>query len=248
MNVNGNGWDLLRKSLGFNMPNMNIPLDRPTEVRKIVGSTLPALLAGQMGNLQINHVVTDTLYISIDPKEKKKVKVTADPSQFSFAEGFGRLSPVVILPDSVELTGPKSILSQISESVPVELEAENINSDFRRVVSVIVPNENLITKNPSTVEVIFEVVEWVEVKRKIKLKIENAPASVRLNFVKDSVGCIIQIPKSQLEDFEQTAGNQLATINLKGVGRGDKKLLPTITGLPINAKLLQIDSVSIRQY
>ena len=248
MNVNGNGWDLLRKSLGFNMPNMNIPLERPTEVRKIVGSTLPALLAGQMGNLQINHVVTDTLYISIDPKEKKKVKVIVDSSQFSFAEGFGRLSPVVILPDSVVLTGPKSILSQISESVPVELEAKKINSDFRREVNVVVPNENLITKNPPTVEVIFEVVEWIEMNRKIKLKIENAPASVRLNFAKDSVGCVIQIPKSQLEDFEQTAGNQLATINLKGVGRGDKKLRPIVTGLPINAKLLQIDSVSIRQY
>lgn len=248
MNVSGNGWDLLRKSLGFSMPNMNIPLERPTEVRKIVGSTLPALLAGQMNNLQINHVVTDTLYISIDPREKKKVKVIVEPSQFSFTEGFGRLSPIVILPDSIVLTGPRRILSQISESITLELEAENIKSDFRQEVDVIIPNENLITKTPPTVEVIFEVVEWMEVNRKIKLKIENAPARVRLNMVKDSVVCRIQIPKSQLEDFEQTAGNQLAVIDLKGVGRGDKKLLPVVTGLPINARLLQIDSVSIRQY
>ncbi|MBZ0247597.1 MAG: hypothetical protein K8H85_16765, partial [Cyclobacteriaceae bacterium] len=27
MNVSGNGWDLLRKSLGVNLPDMNIPLE-----------------------------------------------------------------------------------------------------------------------------------------------------------------------------------------------------------------------------
>ena len=248
LNVSGNGWDLLRKSLGFNMPDMNIPLDRPTEVRKIVGSTLPALLAGQLGNLQINHVVTDTLYVSVDPKETKKIKVTVDPEQFSFAEGFGRLSPVVVLPDSISLVGPKSILAQIPSLIQVEIDEENISSNFRRDVEVKLPVGDGVVKNPASVEVIFEVVEWIPVTKKVKLKIENPPTRARLSLVMDSVNCTFQIPRSQLEDFEETIASQEAVIDLTNVRRGDRKLKPTITGLPSNARLVQIDSVAIRLY
>lgn len=248
MNVSGNGWDLLRKSLGFNMPDVNIPLERPTEVRKIVGSTLPALLAGQLGNLQINHVVTDTLYISVDPKESRKVRVTVDPEQFSFAEGFGRLSPIVVLPDSVSLVGPKSVLAQIPFSIQLEIEEESIDKDFRRKVEVVLPGTERVIKDPANVEVIFEVVEWIQVTKRVKLKIENPPARARLSLVLDSVNCLFQIPKSQFQDFEQTIASQEAVIDLTSVRRGDNKLRPTITGLPINARLLQIDSVSVRLY
>lgn len=248
MNVSGNGWDLLRKSLGFNMPDMNIPLERPTEVRKIVGSTLPALLAGQLGNLQINHVVTDTLYIAVDPKETKKVRVTVDPEQFSFAEGFGRLSPIVVLPDSISLVGPKSVLAQIPSSIPVEIEGENISKDFRREVEVILPEGEGVVRSPGSVEVIFEVVEWIEVTKRVKLKIENPPSRTRLSLVMDSVNCRFQIPRGQLADFEQTIDSQEAVIDLANVRRGDRKLKPIITGLPNNARLLHIDSVSVKLY
>ena len=248
MNVSGNGWDIMRKSLGFNLPEMNIPLERPTEVRKIVGSTLPTLLDGQMGNLRINHVVTDTLYVAVDPKENRRIKVTVDPDQFLFAGRFGRLSPIVVLPDSISIEGPKSLVDKVPDAIALDLMEEKINKDFRKEVEVIIPDGDRIIKNPAVVEVIFEVVEWIEVSRRVKLEIENAPAANRLNLVKDSVSCLIQIPKSQVEDFEQTVENHVAVLDLKGVKRGDKKLLPRITGLPSNAKLLQVDSVSIKLY
>lgn len=246
MNVSGNGWDLLRKSLGVNLPYVNIQLDRPTEVKKIVGSTLPALLAGQLGNLQINHVVTDTLYLTLDPKESRKVKVTVDPLQFSYANGYGRLSPVVVLPDSVLLQGPKSVLDALPDSILLEITDNKINKDFRKEIDVVVPREDLIALSPTKVEVIFEVVEWIEVSKKIRLEIENAPATSRLNMVKDSVMCVVKIPKSQVKDLDEE--EQVALLDLKSVKRGDKKILPRIVGLPTNARLLQVDSVSIKLY
>ncbi len=248
MNVSGNGWDLLRKSLGMNKPEMNIPLDRPTEVKKIVGSTLPALIAGQLGNLQINHVVTDTLYLSVDPLEKKKVKVSVDPSAFTFSDGFGRLSPIVVLPDSILLEGPKRLLDNHPDSILLEINEDDISSDFREEIEVSVPNTALIKRNPEVVEVIFEVVEWVEISTKIKLEIQNTPINIRTSLVKDSVQCRIRLPKNQQEVFGQTVGGQVATIDLKGIRRGVKKLAPIVSGLPKHATLLQVDSVSVKLY
>ncbi|MEQ8424333.1 MAG: hypothetical protein RIA63_06460, partial [Cyclobacteriaceae bacterium] len=248
MNVSGNGWDLLRKSLGVNLPDMNIPLDRPAEVKKIVGSTLPALLAGQLGNLQINHVVTDTLYLSVDPKERKKVKVSVDPTKFTFAGGFGRLSPIVVLPDSIMIEGPKSVIEQLSDTLALDIGENDINKDFREEVEVSIPNAQVLKRTPEVVEVIFEVVEWVEVETNIKLEIQNTPRGVRLNLVRDSVRCLIQIPRSQVESFGHGVEGQVAILNLQGVRRGDNKILPRITGLPSNAKLIEVDSVSIKLY
>ncbi|HCM76986.1 MAG TPA: hypothetical protein DIS90_11425 [Cytophagales bacterium] len=247
MNVSGNGWDLLRKSLGVNLPDMNIPLERPAEVKKIVGSTLPALLAGQLGNLQINHVVTDTLYIEVDPKEKRKIRIAIDAQKISFADGFGRLSPIVVLPDSISVEGPSSVIRQLPDSVLLKVDQENISKDYRDEIEVRFPGDDLIKRNPALVEVIFEVVEWIEVKQKIKLEVKNAPGKVRLNLVKDSVDCLVQIPKSQLEDFGKNVG-QVAVLDLQNLKRGDKKLLPQIQGLPVNARLIQVDSVSVRLY
>ena len=178
----------------------------------------------------------------------KKIKVTVDPEQFSFAEGFGRLSPVVVLPDSISLVGPKSILAQIPSLIQVEIDEENISSNFGRDVEVKLPVGDGVVKNPASVEVIFEVVEWIPVTKKVKLKIENPPTRARLSLVMDSVNCTFQIPRSQLEDFEETIASQEAVIDLTNVRRGDRKLKPTITGLPSNARLVQIDSVAIRLY
>jgi len=248
MNVSGNGWDLLRKSLGVNLPDMNISLERPTEVRKIVGSTLPALLAGQLGNLRINHVVTDTLYLALDPKGKRKIKVAVDPDNFTFAEDFGRLSPIVVLPDSISLEGPQSVLDQLPDSILLGIKEEGIKSDFREKVEVKLPKDDLLKRTPESVEVIFEVVEWVEVNKKIKLIAENAPGSTRVNLVKDSVQCSVQIPKSQMQGPDESVNEWVAVLDLNGVKRGDRKLLPRIQGLPSNARLVHIDSVSIKLY
>ncbi len=248
MNVSGNGWDLLRKSMGVNLPDMNIPLERPTEVKKIVGSTLPALLAGQLGSLQINHVVTDTLYLTLDPKEKRKVKVAVDPGGFTFAEGFDRLSPIVVLPDSISLEGPKSVLDELPDSILLDINEEGIRNDFREEVEVTTPRGALLKRAPEKVEVIFEVVEWVNVNKSIKLVVENAPNNMRLNLAEDSVQCLVQVPKSQLEDLDETVAQQVAVLDLKGAKKGDKRLLPKVQGLPINTRLIQVDSVSIKLY
>lgn len=248
MNVSGNGWDLLRKSLGFNLPDMNIQLDRPTEVKKIVGSTLPALLAGQLGNLQINHVVTDTLYLSLDPKETKKVKVVVDPSRFSFETGFGRLSPIVVLPDSIELNGPRSIVNKMADSLVLDIEESGITNNFREEVEVKLADIDRIKRNPATVEVIFEVVEWIEVNKKVRLEVQNLPKGIRLNLVKDSITCTVQIPKGQADDFIAAHEQELAILDLGELKKGDAKVRPKVTGLPKNARLLSIDSVAIRLY
>ena len=68
-NVTGGGWNLFRKSVGLKVPPLIIPLPQPSEVKKIVGSTLPALITNQPEGFSINFVLTDTLHVAIEPKK-----------------------------------------------------------------------------------------------------------------------------------------------------------------------------------
>ena len=134
LNVSGNGWDLLRKSVGLKLPLLRIPLDKPTEVKKIPGSTLISLVSGQLGSLQINYVVGDTLGLEIDLKDSHKFRLVADLGNISYKKGYGRISPIVILPDSVEIEGPKSILHNFPDSIVIPLSKNKVSDYFRRCI------------------------------------------------------------------------------------------------------------------
>lgn len=247
MNVSGNGWDLLRKSVGFRVPPMILSLDRPTEVKKVVGSTLPALLAGQLGNLQINYVVTDTLYLNIDPIDEHLFKVAVDDSEITFREGYGRLSPIVVLPDSIKLTGPEKILHELPGKLVIKISDKEINENYREEIEVPVGNDHLIQRNPPVVEVIFEVGEFDEIDHKIKLELSDV-RNKRVNVVRDSVKCTLYLPRNKIEDLRNLQPPLVATISVGELTKGNHFLMPQVHGLPTYAKLTSIDSVALKLY
>jgi hypothetical protein len=246
LNVSGNGWDLFRKSFGVKPTSLVVPLERPTEVKKIVGSTMPALLAGQMGNLKINHVVTDTLYLHVELKDSGQYKLAVNARGISFRKGYGRISPIVVLPDSVRLEGPKSVIHSLPDSLIVVLPDKKLSGNFREEVEILVQGES-IRRNPPVVEVIFEVGPVVDVAKKIKLELLNMSKGMNITQEADSITCQIQIPQARVADFRQMTGVK-AIVNLKDFQKGQKRLLPIVLGLPPYAELLRADSIQIKLY
>jgi hypothetical protein len=247
LNVSGHGWDLFRRRLDLKPVALVIPLERPAETRKIVGSTTPAVFALQVGSLKINHVVTDTLYLHLEPKDSGKFKLIVDAHGISFKKGYGRTSPIVVLPDSVHLEGPKSIIEGMADSLVITLPEKKLGSNFRQQVEVIVPGNEFVKRNPPVVEVIFEVGEVVELSKKIPLELINTPASINLAQGTDSITCWVTIPKTRLEDFSQLTVVK-ALVDLRVVERGQKKVAPVVLGLPSYAEFLRADSLRIKQF
>jgi hypothetical protein len=245
LNVSGNGWDLFRKSLGVKLPLLMIPLERPTEVKKIVGSTMPPILAGQVGNLKINHVVTDTLYLNVEPKDSGRYKLVVDARGITFKKGYGRISPIVVLPDTVRLEGPRSAIHNLPDSLGLVLPERRLGGNFRDEIEVTVANNEFIKRNPPVVEVIFEVGPVVEVQRKIKLELLNIPAVIKSTQQTDSILCEVRIPKNREEDFRQISTVK-AVVNLIGFKKGEIRMLPVVVGLPPYVELLRTDSVKIK--
>ncbi len=248
MNVTGNGWDLLRKSLGVRLPTLLVPLDRPVEVKKMPGNTLLSLVSGQLGSLKINYVVGDTLDLKIDLRYLRKYKLVADLTNFSYKRGYGRLSPVVILPDSIEIEGPKGILTNFPDSITISISENKVNEDFREEKEVVVPNVELVKRNPPVAEIRFEVGEVEELIWKLKLDLLNKPAQFTVASGQDSVTCHLIVPRSQGRNILSQAHVARATVDLAGLQKGEWILLPKAEGLSANVQILQVDSVRLKLY
>ncbi len=244
INVTGIGWNLLRKSSGVKVPSLVIPLERPSEVRKIVGSTLPALFSNQLDGIEINLVLTDTLYLDVQPKARRWLKVTVDSVEKFIRNGYGVVSQVKIIPDSIFVEGPLSMIVKLTEPTPLLLNRTNIDENFRQDVEVNLPNSYLMRRNPPSVAVAFDVERLIEKIDSIKLELKNVPENVKHFMHRSYIRCVFSVPESVEPQF--ISDSVRAVLNLKGFRKGQMKIVPDLLGLPPYSHILEIDTVRVK--
>lgn len=242
INVTGKGWDLFRNLLGLKLPEITIPLDRPKEIKKIVGASLPPLIQPQLGKLHINYLITDTLHVSIDEKDSHRYKVAVTLTNFSFRKGFGRISPIVILPDSVTLEGPKSVLHEMPDSISLAINAEKIDQNFNEDFEVIVANSDNVRRDPPIVKVLFEVGSVIEKKMKIRVKLSSLSL---FDYWPDSAHVWFRIPSNRAEDFELLSKDISIFVDAKKL-RGVGKVIPKVLAFPTYAELIKVDTIQYK--
>jgi len=243
LNVSGLGWDLFRKSSGLKVPPLVIPLERPVEVRKIVGSTLPALFSTQLEGLQINFVLTDTVYIDIDEKVKKKFRVQLDSLWRYLDPDFGLLSDITLMPDSVWLEGPQKIVDALPEVISLLMPQKNIDSDFIGEVEIVFQDDALVKCDPPVIEVSFDVEKLMEINDRIPLEVINVPPKLRPSIDVQEINCTYRLPVSLVKKL--ASDSLRAVIDLKALTGGNYKIVPQITGLPVHAQLIKVDTVRV---
>lgn len=242
LNVTGMGWDLLRKSTGLKVPPVIIPLEKPTEVKRIIGSTLPGILSTQLNGLQINFVITDTLHVDIDRRIRRTVRLRVDNPRKFLNESYGLSSDVTITPDSVVLEGPRAWIMALPDTLTIPLHRKNIDENFSDELEI--PLDNMmVTRNPPTAAVSFQVDRVIEVNDVIPLITVHAPADARLQIARKDVTVTYRLPVS----YEKTLGadSTVAILDLDGLTRGKHARLPRLVGLPHFAYLVRVDTVHI---
>ena len=244
INVTGIVWDLFRRSLGLKIPPLVIPLERPVEVKKIVGSTLPPLFANQLERLQINFVLTDTLHIAIEPKGKRWISLAVDTPSILFKSGYIMTSKPTITPDSIFIEGPWKLVKSISEPLYLKLPQRNIDENFHNEVEVQFVNSELIRRNPPTVHVNFEVDLLRQITDSIQVELINLPKGARPSLGFRRLPCTFAIPQRAMNSYNRDSLK--AVVDLQNFSRGVKRVQPVLQGLPPYAKVIKVDSLYIK--
>jgi hypothetical protein len=243
LNINGQGWDLFRQSLGIKVPALIVPLEKPLETKRIVGSTLPILFSNQLSDVQINFALTDTLHIDLDEKIKKGVSLQADSIQYFIHPDYGLAGEVTLVPERVTIEGPKKIIQAIPQTVMVMLPKSDISKEYNEEVELVFGNNDLIKRDPPVVQVKFQVEKMVEMSNRIPLIVLHLPDRIKPLINVAEVLCTYRIPERLTGKI--STDSLYAMVDIARVGKGKHTLAPSVVGLPVGAELIRVDSVQI---
>jgi hypothetical protein len=244
LNVTGNGWELFKRSTGVKMEPIEIPLERPSEVKKIAGRNWAFEFANQLKGLAINYVLTDTLYLDLEPKDGRWIKLAVDSIKYNLREGYGLTSEIAVMPDSAFIVGPQRIINKLKEPVVLTIPQRGIDEHYIQNIEVDLPFSELIRIQPPAVSVMFNVEEMITVRDSIPLTIENIPPNVSEVMNSGKIPVTLSIPESFIPGLNLDSVK--AVLDLKNFVRGRAKILPTVDGLPPYSDVIKIDSVIVR--
>jgi YbbR domain-containing protein len=230
IDVAGGGWSLIRKTFWFNVDPINISLDNPTDIKYYTRSSLVPLISDQLDGLHLNFVITDTLFIDIEEKVVKQLKVQVDSLGISLKENYRITSPIRISPDSVYVTGPKSIMNKMNLYVWVDMNKNNLDDDFNDEVSLLLPAEGFVTPSPNEIKLQFTVEEFLFIDLPIKIDAINFPTDSSI-YLLDSIMTVHYVVNETAEkSIDPTDFN--VTVDYSFYNKADSTISPIVMYSP----------------
>jgi YbbR domain-containing protein len=112
VNIKGQGWLLAKQTFGRS-PKFYIPSPKKKGLHSV--STIKVLNANQWlsSNLQLDKITPEKIDIKLEKKITKKIKVVPI-LDLEYSSGYDLVSQIIVQPDSINVTGPKSLLNKVN--------------------------------------------------------------------------------------------------------------------------------------
>ncbi|PZX59724.1 hypothetical protein LV84_00933 [Algoriphagus ratkowskyi] len=180
--ISGNGWDLLRKYFNFNNTAYPIELSNPPSKNYILTNDLKRSLGEFLSPTQLVSVLQDSLKFNINEIKSIKVTPVLDSTSFSMAKNFRIIDQITFNPATITLIGPSSILDSLKGNFIISLDENRINKSITKVITLKAPEElgGLVEIEQEKISVKFEVIEFLEGNKRLKIKKLNFPNTVSL--------------------------------------------------------------------
>lgn len=246
INVSGIGWNIFRKSLALNKPPVFIPLENPSEVKKIAGSGLLPEINEQLDDIMVNYIITDTLFVNIEKKKNRKFAVVVDSATMSLKTNFRIVSRVVATPDSVEISGPESIIDNLPKSLPMAINEQEIDDDFDESVIFRIKgfNQPLLTVIPEEVHVKFEVEEFETITRQLVVYPVHFPIDGSVTLMDTITSVTMILSKKDVPNLISDSVKLEA--NYEALDESDSTITPSILRYPAEVTYILADTTGLK--
>ena len=191
VNVEGTGWDLFYEFLG--KPRLILPYDMSNRDRlnlnrgQLRGDIQRLLSANDIRIIEVNY---DNVNLVLEEKVSKTVPVRLI-KELQFATEYHLLKPVDLNPDSVQVTGPGSVVNTIHGWETDSLKLFDIKSDIIQEVLLVAPPPGL-SLNVASVGASVFAEQFTEKALFLPLNVKNAPEdSLKVFPDKIRVTCVV---------------------------------------------------------
>ncbi len=244
MEVNGFGWDLLKWSFGFGLnPLPMVPLDYENNTLNL--NDYKTDIVEHFGQVNLNTFVNDTLFLNFDKKTQRQLKLVIDTASLRLGKEFRLSSPILITPDSINLTGPKSILDNMKDVFYVKLPDKKVNANFDEEIELNFKSNPLVSLDRMSVNVFFGVEEMAtkEINKVIVKK--NFPSDT-IKTLPSSVNCTIVASKNNIEKIDTDSIEVIADFRRFNKKDSTIQLSTDYTNALIHEFKLSPDTVKVR--
>ena len=173
LNVSANGWRLLMRTFWFSIPPLVYAPSGLPATKFITAYQLLPVAKEQLPELDVNYIVTDSIYTDFSYLATKRIKVVIDSAGISLAPGYRRLGPLHITPDCVEVHGASVALAALSNRFTLQLKTRNLDDNYEEVVPVNLPRNRLIKPVNKEVLVAFAVGNGRFIETLLPVRFEN---------------------------------------------------------------------------
>ena len=245
INVKGLGWNLLRASLGLKVNPITIALPNPAVNKKVPGISLTNRVDDDLEELQLNYILDDTLHMNIDFRDKRSFAVYIDSTNISLAENYRIVSPVEYDTHLLEIEGPRDLLyANPSDSFLISIQEDRINSNFEDDIEFTLDRSDLFRFNPSAVNVRFQVAEFTNAQRVVRLEAINFPADSSVTLA--DTNCMVEFTVRR--DLEPTvvADSFKISADYNLLNTADSTLLLRLESVPVEVLDTRITHPQVR--
>ena len=234
INVTGKGWKLLRKTLRLELQPAEIYIRSLPQNNYLLGSALRPALVNALDGLQLNFVVTDTLYFNFDPKVSRTLPLALDPTQQITGERYTVVGPVSINPDSVTFTGPSSLVDSLPSTLFLKLPNQNLTASARIEVPINYDYKAMISADAKEAVVRVNVRGLLQEERQLEPELVNAPSERDVTLRPPYVLVRYRL----LEDSAATLNrdNFKAVLDYRKFNRQDSTIVPELVQKPTGAR------------
>jgi len=193
LKVKAFGYTLLKCKLGAALSPIELDLNKHlsysyegSKVKQFVLTyRLRNSVVKQLGSeILLEGIEPDTLTLELADMVSKKVIVKPD-FEVNFEQQYMQSGYLDLEPDSITISGPKSIIDTINEVSTKEVKFKKLNQKVSKKVSLIPINQVSFSKR--NVMLSLPVEKYTEITVKVPVSIDNQPDSVKLLFIPKAV-------------------------------------------------------------
>jgi len=198
--LEGNGWELFRCAGQPDYASLNVDLTN-LEDNVISQKYLTELIENKLkGEIKVLKVNPKNISVDFQKKFSKKVPVQLHQT-FSFEDGFYQKGAIQLSPDSVTISGPKSVIDTITICHTDTLNMPQLFQATQKKIDIIIPPN--VSLDTFLVEVKIDVVQYTEKKMDIPIILTNASETNFILFPKSvELKCLIPV-----DEFNQIIMN-----------------------------------------
>lgn len=238
VNVTGRGWKLLRKALKVEVQPAEVYIRSLPRNNYLLGSALRPALVNSMDGLQLNFVVTDTLFFNFNEQVTRRIPLQLDPKQRVTDERHALLRPVQVMPDSITFRGPSSMVDSLPNPFLLRLPITNLTEPAKIAVPIEFDNRSLVKADISEATVAVRVKPLLQRELQVAPELVNVPLRTEVTLRPK----VVLIRYMALDDSSAVINPEAfkAVVDFSRFNRQDSTVVPELVQKPAGARKITL--------